>query len=64
MEHVEAEVSADAGFMTDVIKTIHQMDVTRGVTSHELQNLPKITLKLIERKLEVHVVETEKEEVR
>ena len=63
MKHVEAEVSADTGLMTDVIQTIHQMDVTRGVTSHELQNLPEITLKLIERKLEVHIVETEKEEV-
>ena len=64
VEHVIADVSADAGLMTDVIQTIHQMDVTRGVTSHELQNLPEITLKLIERKLEVHIVETEEEEVR
>ncbi len=63
MENVKAEVSADAGLMTDVIQTIHQMDVTRSITRHELQNLPEIPLKLIEGKLEVHVVETEEEEV-
>ena len=63
VKYVEAEVSADTGLMTDVIQTIHQMNVACGVTCHELQNLPEITLKLIEGKLEVHVVETEKEKV-
>jgi hypothetical protein len=63
MEDVEAEVSADSGLMTDVIQTIHQINVARRVTRHELQNLPEISLKLIEGKLEVHVVETEEEEV-
>lgn len=64
VEHVEAEVSADTGLMTDVIQTIHQMDVARGVTCNELQNLPEISLKLIEGKLEVYVIKTEEEEVR
>jgi hypothetical protein len=63
MEDVEAEVSADSGLMTDVIQTIHQINVARSVTCHELQNLPEISLKLIEGKLEVHVVETKEEEV-
>jgi uncharacterized membrane protein YqjE len=40
------------------------MDVARGVTCNELQNLPEISLKLIEGKLEVCVIETEEEEVR
>jgi len=63
MEDVEAEVSADSGLMTDVIQTIHQINVARSVTCHDLQNLPEISLKLIEGKLEEYVVETEEEEV-
>lgn len=48
MKHVEAEVSTDTGLMTDVIKTIHKMYVARSVTSHEFENLPEISLQLIE----------------
>jgi hypothetical protein len=62
MKNVETEVSADTGLMTDMIQTVHQMDVACGVTSHEFENLPEISLQLIEGKLEVHIVETEEQE--
>ena len=63
MKDVEAEVSTDTGLMTDVIQTIHKMDVACGVTSHKLQNLREISLQLVEGKLEVNIVETEEEKV-